>query len=85
LELNAKSIGVAAGITVGIIYAVCIVLYAIAPETITSMGERLFHGIQLVARPVVLTDAIIGFVLWVIIAGAVGYLFAALNNKIMKK
>ena len=85
MELNAKSIGIAAGITVGIIYAVCIALFSIAPAAITSVGKLLFHGVQLESRPVVLTDAIIGLILWIIIAGAAGYLFATLNNKILKK
>lgn len=85
LELNVRSIGIAAGATVGIIYAVCIALYAIAPATITGIGTLLFHGVKLEAKPIILTDAIIGLVLWVIVAGTIGSIFAALNNKILKK
>ena len=88
-KLNPLTIGLASGITVGIISILCFISVAILPlNTIISLGNSLTHGMDIsniMRKEISAGSLIIGAVSWFILAGLVGYIFALVYNRLDEK
>lgn len=87
-ELNKKAVGLTLGITSAIVYLICAVWYVIAPKSLISYGNYLFHGIDLssiASKTITFSSAIIGLILIFISGYLIGILFAGLFNYFNKK
>lgn len=84
-KLNPKAVAFALAKVSGIIYIVCAILIAIAPEAALSLFGSMFHGIniELIAQKSISpSSTIIGFIEIVIGSLITGWLFAWFYNKI---
>lgn len=85
-KLNVKAVAFSLAGVSGLLYIVCAVLIAIAPEAIMNLFGSLFHGInlELIAQKTIsLGSVIVGLI--EILAGSLisGWLFAQIYNKIV--
>jgi len=81
-KLNAKRVSLSLAAVSGILSAVCALLIAVAPQFTLNLFGTIFHGIDLVKIPKVMTisDAILGTIEVVVLALIVGWLFAKIYN-----
>lgn len=78
----------ALAITMGVVYIVCRQAFVLAPEFAMSVGRSWFHGIdisKIATRTVPADNFVLGLVTAVIGAWLVGYLFAVVYNRFVKK
>lgn len=83
-NLNEKKIAYSLAVTAGIISIACALLLAIAPAFTTNLFGAIFHGLDIskIAVQITLGGAILGIVEVIIFGLIVGWLFAAIYNKI---
>ena len=84
-ELKPLRAGSALGIVSAIISLICAILFAIAPEFIMSLGNNLFHGLDLtqIAKSSISWSRVIIGIIEVFIIGFIGgWLFAVIYNKL---
>lgn len=82
MKFNVKAVGIALGITASLLYLLCISLFAFAPAVIVTIGELIFHGINVEAVPVTPVKAVAGLIVSFAGASLIGFVFASLNNKL---
>ncbi len=86
-ELKPLRVGFALGIVSAIISLVCAILFAIAPEFILSLGNNLFHGLDLnqIAKNSISWGGVILGLIEVFIIGFIGgWLFGVIYNAVNK-
>ena len=84
-ELNPRKTALSLALVFGIFYVVCAVLFAIAPSATLGLFNSLFHGIdinQIAKDSISFGETAIGFVITVIFALIVGWLYAVFYNKL---
>ena len=87
-KLDAKTVSLSLASTAGILYIVCALLVAIAPETAVSLFKNIFHGIditQIAKTDISLGNAIVGFIEIIVYSLIAGWLFTLVYNYIDKK
>lgn len=88
MQLQSKKFALAAAGTGAILYLACAILVAIAPEFAVNLFGNLFHGITMetLAAPDTMTvgRVLIGLIQVVIYTYLLGWVFAALYNKLTK-
>ena len=83
-KLNAKRVSLSLAAVAGIISIVCALLILIAPEEAIRLFGSIFHGIDISKITVAISwgNAILGTVVAIALALAIGWLFASIYNKI---
>lgn len=87
-KLNPKVVAMTLAITSGIIYIICAVLFIVSPVGALNLFKDMFHGIditQIGKTNITFGSAVAGFVETIILALIVGWLFAVIYNKMLKK
>lgn len=86
-KLNIKKVSLSLATVSGILYVLCAILFAIAPQTALSLSKDLFHGIDItqIAKNTTLEGTIIGFVEIIVLSLLVGWLFAVIYNYLSTK
>jgi len=87
-KLNTKVTGLALATTSGILYIICAIWFWLSAKTALLYFDSLFHGIEVSAiaeQSLTFGSTILGLVLIVISAYAIGVLFAMLYNYFSKK
>ena len=84
-ELNPRKTALSLAFVFGIFYVVCAVLFAVAPSATLGLFNSLFHGIdinQIAKDSISFGETAVGFVVTVVFAWIVGWVFAAFYNKL---
>lgn len=84
-DVNAT--GIAAGLTLGIISIICLILVLIAPGFALSLFGSFMHGIDLskiAITPSISGRTVLGLVVAVVGGYVIGVIFAAIYNKFAK-
>ena len=86
-ELNPKVISLSLAGVSTILSLVCALLLAIAPKATLGFFGSIFHGIDMtkIATPVTFSGVITGLVAIIIVAFAVGWIFATIYNYLINK
>ncbi|MEK7170256.1 MAG: DUF5676 family membrane protein [Patescibacteria group bacterium] len=88
MQLNAKKLANAATLTVGILYVVCTLFVAVAPEAAMAIVGGMMHvpelGDSLGEVEVTLGGLLLGFIPLLVYAYVGAYLVAALYNRSVK-
>jgi hypothetical protein len=79
--LNENAIAKTLAVVVGGWYALCAAIFWLFPTTAVSAGKILFHGVQIELMTFNVTNAVIGLVVWVVLAWVTGMVFAKLYNQ----
>ena len=78
--------GIALAVTVGLFYALCALVWALAPGPSLSLLNSLFHGINFSAMVQPGMFSLVGFLIALVVLSAwgffVGTFFAWLNNRL---
>mgnify|MGYP001594117918 FL=1 len=85
MELDKNKFSLAAAATLGVVYVVCAIVVAIAPEFAAQLMSWLTHLVNLEARVVGFPGVIYGFLQVVIYTYVAAWLFAWLHNRFIKK
>lgn len=84
-NLSQKRVALTLAIISGMLYIVCAVLFAVAPELTLKFFSKIFHGIditRIASTTIPLSSTLIGFAEIVVFSLIVGWLFAVIYNKI---
>ena len=87
-KLNTKVVSFSLAIISGIMYVLCALLFAIAPQTTLNLFKDMFHGIditKIASTPVSFGSNITGFIKIVVFSLIVGWLFATIYNYLLNK
>lgn len=83
-KLNANFVALSLGITISIVYIVCLIFVAIFPlQTIITFGNYFVHGIDIssiATKNITISSSIIGLVLVFLSSAVSGYIFAFVYN-----
>ncbi len=88
MKHNPTATANAAGITTAIVFFVCRAAFVIAPDLSMNIGKSWFHGIDIsliAAQNVASNSFFLGLISATVGAWLVGYLFAVIYNKFVKK
>jgi len=86
-KLNTKGVAITLAIVASILYIVCALLIAIAPDFIIKLFSNLFHGIditKIVDTSISLGSTLLGLVEIIVYSLIAGWLFAVIYNKVAK-
>jgi len=83
-KLNAKVVANALAIVTAIAYIVCAIVLWISKDLGVSLGNYLFHGVDIASIVVVrgLGYTAVSVILGAIVAWIIGYLFVVIYNKL---
>ena len=84
-KMKPKAAGYALASVAGIVSLVCILLVVVARDFTINLFGAIFHGIdlsQIAADNITISSAVLGFVEVVVIGFILGWLFAAIYNKL---
>jgi len=87
-KLNSKVVSFSLAIIFGIIYILCTLFFAMAPQLTLSFFNVMFHRIditKIASTPVPLGSAIFGFIEIVVLSLIAGWLFATIYNYLLNK
>jgi Na+-driven multidrug efflux pump len=85
-ELNARVVANTLAIVTAIAYIICAIILWISKDLAVSLGNYLFHGID-IASIVVIRGAgytLVSVIFGTIVAWISGYIFAIIYNKLLK-
>ncbi len=88
-KLNQNAVALAFGITVALVYVVCLIFVAIFPlQTVITIGNYFVHGIDISSiaiKNITFGRSITGLIVVSLSSAVIGYVFAYLYNWIGEK
>ena len=87
-KLNTKVVSFSLAIISGIVYILCAIFFAIAPQGTLNVFKYIFHGIditKIAGTPVSFGNTLIGFVGIILFSLIIGWLFATIYNYLLNK
>jgi len=88
-KLRPNVIALSLGMTIVVLYVICLVLVAIFPVgMLVPFTNSLIHSVDfsgMMFKSITMTGAIIGIISWFLIAAITGYVFAFVYNWVLQK
>ncbi len=83
MKINATKFGLAAALAAGIAWAICGLVVFLAPSFMTDMTGHMIHmDISDIGLMMSMQGMLMGFIGWVILAGAFAWLLAIIYNRV---
>lgn len=86
MRLDARYFGTAAGIVAAVLFTICALAVAVAPDQTTAVAGYLIHmDLSGMARPVTVGNFLSGLVTWTLGSGIVFGSAAAIYNRLVER
>ena len=86
MSLDARALGLAAGVTAGVLFILCALAVAIAPEATTAFAGHLIHvDLSGMTRTLTVGSFVGGLVCWTVGTGLTFWLMGAIYNRLAKE
>jgi hypothetical protein len=84
MQINSRAFGMAAGLTAAVLFLVCALFVAVAPDATTAFFGTLIHAdLSAVTRPLSLGSFFIGLIAWTLGTGFTFGFAAAVYNRLL--